>query len=89
MSTQTVKNQTNRALKPFNGYFDEIPLPGIFQIVKIFAGQVVQEDGTPWSGFLCGAAGSARFNVEGYRFHLMVSWYLMGSGRYEICAYVA
>lgn len=89
MSAQTVKNQTNKALRPFNGYFAPIPLSEIFEVVKTFAGQVVQEDGTPWSGFLCGEAGTARFAVKGYRFHLVVSWYLMNSGRFEICAYVA
>jgi hypothetical protein len=88
-STQTLKNHINKALAPLNsGYHDIIPLFHIFEVVKE-AGEVVQEDGTPWSGFLCGEQGRCTFDIEGVKFHLFLSWYQMPSGRYEITTYVS
>lgn len=88
-STQTIKNQINRKLSNLGTYHAEIPLTAIFEIVKEKAGQVVQEDNTPWSGFLCGESGSCYFNISGVKFHLFLSWYTMPSGRYEVTVYVS
>lgn len=86
---QTLKNRTNKELQKFNDYFAEIPLSDIFAVVEKNIGMVVQEDGTRWSGFLCGEAGQASFQIAGYRFHLQLDWYKMQSGRYEIVVYIS
>jgi hypothetical protein len=89
MSTsQTLRNRTNRELRPFNNYFDTIPLSGIFEVVRRNIGEVVQEDGTPWSGLLCGTSGTAIFGIANFRSCLRLDWYKMPSGRYEIVVYV-
>jgi hypothetical protein len=88
-NTQTAKNRINRQLSALGTYHAEIPLTAIFAIVKEHAGQVVQEDGTPWSGFICGENGQSTFDIEGVKFHLFLSWYQMQSGRYEITTYVS
>jgi len=91
MSTiQTAKNRINKALSSFNTtYHVSIPLGEIFTVVYEFAGQVIDVDGTPWSGFLCGDSGQTTFDIEGVKFHLFLSWYTMPSGRYEVIAYVS
>jgi hypothetical protein len=89
MNTQTTKNRINKELHALPIYFSEIPLDVIFYIVRDHAGQVVQEDGTPWSGLLCGDEGNTRFAIEGRKFFLYLSWYKMNSGNYEIVAYVS
>ena len=90
MSTaQTLRNRTNRQLQPFNAYFDEIPLSDIFDVVRRNIGEVVQEDGTPWSGILCGREGNSIFGIAGFASCLRLSWYRMQSGRYEIVVYVS
>jgi hypothetical protein len=88
-STQTIKNQINKSLSNLGTYHVEIPLTAIFEIVSKKAGEVVQEDGTKWSGFLCGESGQATFDISGVKFHLFLSWYQMPSGRYEITTYVS
>jgi hypothetical protein len=88
-STQTTKNQINKALSNLGTYHAEIPLSQIFEIVSKKAGEVVQEDGTKWSGFLCGENGQTCFDIAGVKFHLFLSWYTMPSGRYEITVYVS
>ena len=89
MSNQTIKNQINRELAKLGIYHPQIPLFHIFYIVRSYAGQVIQEDGTPWSGFLCGDDSAANFDIEGCKFILRVMWHKMPSGNYEITAYVS
>lgn len=89
-TTQTIKNRINKELHALPIYFSEIPLDVIFYIVKDHCERgVVQEDGTPWSGILCGDDGSANFAIGGYRFWLRVMWHKMPSGNFEITAYVS
>jgi hypothetical protein len=89
MTNQTIKNRINRELASLSNYFPAIPIDTIFEIVKTHAGVVVQEDGTPWSGFLCGEDGAANFEIEGRKFVLRIMWHEMPSGNYEITAYVS
>jgi len=52
----SMRARLNRAvaevLKPT--YFDKIPLGPVFEALAKLNIQVIQEDGTPWSGFLMG-----------------------------------
>jgi hypothetical protein len=56
---------------------------------------VVDEEHNCWSGFLCGREGQAMFDILSKETgkldnsNLMLSWYTMASGRYEVLAYVA
>ena len=56
---------------------------------------VVDEEHNRWSGFLCGREGQAMFDIlskeagKQDNSNLMLSWYTMPSGRYEVLAYVA
>jgi hypothetical protein len=90
------RKQLNKAvfaiLKPT--YFESIPLGAIFDVMKDWGFVVVQEDGTPWSGFLCGEEGQANFRFN----HgeelvdnsmLVLTWHKMQSGRYEVCGYIS
>lgn len=89
-NAEKLRKAANKALKPLNGYFDEIPLDAIFYAVKDTIGQVIQEDGRPWEGFLCGEEGSAYFDIEDFRYgKLRLNWYKMPSGRYEIVTYIS
>lgn len=91
MTNQTIKNRIGRKLHSLitNVYFPEIPLDKIFAIVEKHAGIVVHEDGTPWSGILCGDDGLASFGIAGRKFFLFLIWHKMPSGNYEITAYAS
>jgi hypothetical protein len=83
-------SKVNKLLHALPTYSNEIPLDDIFQIVKENGGLVVQEDGTPWSGILCGEKGNCNLKVEGFKnVGLSISWYKMSKGRYEIVSYVS
>lgn len=88
-TTQTTKARINRQIHNLGIYHPEIPLDDIFAIVRYHAGRIVQEDGTEWSGILCGDDGSARFEIAGKNFPLFLTWHKMNSGNYEIVAYVS
>lgn len=88
-SLQTRRNRVNRGLKVYNGYFPEIPLSDIFAVVRDNLGEVVQEDGTLWSGLLCGEVGTVHFTIRDCRSRLHLTWFTMPSGKYEVTVYVA
>lgn len=89
-TNQTIRKCINKQIYALGIYHPQIPLDDIFAIVEKFAGKVVQEDGTPWSGLLCGENGDTYFQIEGKkRFCLRLMWYKMPSGNYEITAYVS
>jgi len=85
-------------------YFREIPLQDIFDILKKYSVISLQEDNTPWSGFLTGRSAQTYFNIapidseyknNGYSMYtpytnakLALSWYKMESGNYEITTYI-
>jgi len=91
--------------KSIQTYHPEIPLDEIEAILKQFGLLLLQEDYTPWSGMLIGADSQTTFELgylesayekDGMTFYepienagLLLSWYKMGSGKYEIVTYVA
>lgn len=90
MTLKVIRDSINKELHSMGfEYYPEVPLSDIFAIVEKKAGMVVQEDGTPWSGLLCGDDGRAKFEVAGYKFLLHLTWHRMPSGNYEIVAYVS
>lgn len=54
------KNAIMRGLHAMGDYFDNIPFTDIEQIFRTNGVVIVQEDGTPWSGFIapCGECGT-------------------------------
>jgi hypothetical protein len=86
-------------------YFNEIPLGDLFDILEAHGLVAVQEDNTRWSGILCGESVHTTFDLadmsesrseNGLTFYdepangvLVLSWYKMASGRYEIVAYLS
>ena len=94
MATRTTtRNRINRAItKNIPTYNIDIPMDEIFECITAHDGTPVQEDGTPWSGFMCGANGSATIEVTFPTMKSMyvhISWYKMQSGRYEIVSYIS
>lgn len=86
----SVRNNINSALTvACAGYHARIPLGVVLDICANRGAQPVQEDGTPWSGILCGREGRCSIALDGHRETLNLSWYRMPSGRYEFIAYVA
>lgn len=75
------------------GYHDKIPLNEIFGHVRATGYEPVQDDGSPWSGFLTGADGRAVIPLtrdgKPTKASLTLSWHKMPSGRYEITPYVS
>jgi hypothetical protein len=71
-------------------YHSQIPLDAIFSLIKENGGMPVQEDGTEWSGLLCGESSFTDIQVIGIAKvkWLRLAWYKMQSGRYEINAYL-
>jgi len=92
----TPKNKTQ--------YFREIPLQTIFDILKKYHIVALQEDNTPWDGFLTGSSVQTYFDLapEESRYksgtleiyipfsnaNLALSWHKMPSGNYEVITYV-
>ena len=101
---QTIRNRVNRVLAPIGRTFHEkIPLNDIFQACTNVGLQPLQEDGTPWSGILCGDNGRTTFDLAfiererpGYHTStpvqnavLVLEWHRMSSGTYEINTYLS
>jgi len=104
------KSKINRALYDFTTpkhqqrYFDGVPIPEIWKLLKKHDVVVVDEDGTKWTGFITGRKGRTAFDLapdgtadqkgiypETYtNTTLVLTWYKMDrSGRYEIVAYLS
>ena len=88
-STVTLKNRANRELGKLPTYCEEIPLDEIFAIVRKHLGEVVDEEGLPWSGLLLGDEGCAYLKIADRRMALTIGWYKMNSGRYELTVVVS
>jgi hypothetical protein len=95
--TRKVIKKLNKLLEPIlkPTYFVEIPLDNIFNKLEENGILVIQEDKTPWSGFLCGSKGHVYFDLVDIRSNdiivdscLSLSWYKMDSGRYEVISYL-
>jgi hypothetical protein len=85
-----VKQAIQRELvKISSKYWEEIPLAEIMDVLRMYGGTLIQEDGTEWSGILCGTAEVVDIAVKGIKCNgLSLGWYKMASGRYEINAYL-
>lgn len=97
-----LNNAVSRALP--DNYYEGIPFDKLQDAVKSQGMILIQEDGTPWSGFFTGADGEAFFEmgrlqdgrtVNGLPTYkpvdnsgLRMTWHRMGSGRYEIVKYI-
>lgn len=101
-----IPEKTRRAINKKYGefcktYFKSIPLTDIFGILKSFGVEAVQEDGTPWEGFLTGRDGRATIDLALYDQEsdsfklvkgsaLILTWHKMEvSGNWEIVAYIS
>ena len=83
--------------KSKNKYFDEIPIKEIAEALSKKGVEVIQEDGNEWSGILTGADSRTTFQLakkdedgvfKELKNVLAMTWYKMGSGKYEIVAYI-
>jgi hypothetical protein len=96
------RKRVNKALYEVGkSYHESIPLGQIRAILKLGAGlDIMQEDGTPWSGILCGDDATTNFPLGTFpklgeereyiiNSQLIMSWHKMQSGRYEIVAYLS
>ena len=91
-----IKKQINKQIqKKFSkNYFDSIPLTQIFELLNSRDIIAIQEDGTLWSGFLCGNKGNVSIELKTNNeiinnAMLILQWYKMESGRYEINTYIS
>ena len=73
-----------------NRFFEQIPFQQIAEIVEANNSKLVDIDGTNLETlFLCGDSGHTLINLRGQkRDALILEWYRMPSGRYEINTYV-
>jgi hypothetical protein len=58
-----IKTKLNKELALFNNYFPSIPLDEVNDVLKRYGYLIIQEDGTPFSGFLCGENSRASFEI--------------------------
>ncbi len=89
------KSKINTLLFEINSvYHDSIPLSEINTILIDNRAWLVQEDGTPWFGLLLGKSNTVHIDIANEKgvfdnTMLVLSWYKMNSGQYEITAYVS
>ena len=92
MTKAQIVKKINKEIHKFNiNYYDAIPLEDIFDILDKYEYTPIQEDGTPWEGFLLGVDSNAIFECVHPTMKplfLYLSWYKMSSGRYEIVTYI-
>jgi len=102
---QTVINSNNRKKINIFLYslsrniYGFIPLYKIIEFLDQLGYTLIQEDNTKFQGFLCGSEGRASINIgrnpdeNGFYQQvnnvLMLSWYRLVSGKYEINSYVS
>ena len=85
----------NKQLFDINALFHErIPVDSIFQVLEHHGIMPVQEDGTKWSGLLCGRSGEVKIDLVDeatktpLNHLLVISWY-RHEIRYEVTSYVS
>lgn len=88
------KNKLNKTLYQISlRYWPAIPVGEIMNAIETAGGLLEQEDGTAWSGLLCGETGRMNAPVSGLaerkKYHLELQWYKMPSGNYEINCYIS
>jgi len=90
-----VKKHIMKEIYALGTYHPSIPLDELFSILNRYAIDAIQEDGTPWSGFLCGEQGQCNFELvympthELLKHMLVLTWYKFETGRYEIVSYIS
>ena len=89
-----VRNNINIQLQELGKrYYEKIPLQDIFSVLEKENIIPVAEDGTYWSGLLCGRNDVAYINLkklgEKVNSFLVLMWYKMDSGKYEIVSYIS
>jgi hypothetical protein len=95
--SQKMREKINANLYGINRiYHTEIPLGAIFNVLKSNGVTPIQEDGTEWTGFLCGETGRTEISLKHNNCDneitdsmLIIGWYKLVSGRYEINAYIS
>jgi hypothetical protein len=94
---QNVKNSINKYLtKLSKEYYRKVPIDIIIKRLKEFDVLVVDEDELEWQGFLSGREGNARLDLFDMKQNepinnamLIVTWYKMESGNFEVVAYIS
>lgn len=92
MTRSQILKKLNRQIKDLPTYHDTIPLEYLFEQIKQCDCLAIQEDQTEWQGFLCGQSGQCLIEIKTHfsfkiPIGLMLSWYKMTSGKYEIICY--
>jgi len=82
-------------------YFKDIPLKQIQEIFEKHGAILLQEDNTPWEGFIFGKSGHTSFEIGDKNSKVSVfytpfsntlfvlTWHKMDSGNYEIVGYLS
>lgn len=93
LSKSSVRNKINKEFsRTVLQYEDEIPMDKIMTACEKFGGLVVDEAGESWSGIFCGRNGNANIEVKFDDYtpmYIVLNWYKMPSGRYEIVVYIS
>lgn len=69
-------------------YYEQIPLKQIFKICHKYGYTPIDEEGSPWQGFLLGKDGRASIDLKETKKTLNIQWHRMESGRYEVNCYI-
>lgn len=100
----SIRNRANRKISEIASGAPrrDIPLSDIDAVLRDLGYLLVQEDGTPWSGFLTGREGRANIDIgilgtqDEDQIHetvsnamLVITWHKFPTGRYEVIAYVS
>ena len=95
------KAATNAIHPLTTSYHNGVPFGETIETLKGLGLIVLQEDNTPWSGFVCGREGRAALGLafdgtedESGRYEpmnnaLVFTWCKLDSGRYEFVAYIS
>lgn len=91
-----IKNRAKNAVQTIlsQTYFPSVPMGPIMDALEDLGIYVVDESGEVWEGFLTGREGRETFELmyEGHPVRnavLVLSWYKMPSGKYEVTGYIS
>lgn len=89
-----IKRNANKLLSEMGKqYWPEIPMDDIVNGLRALQIELVNEDGTPFSAIFTGDEGRANIDLKWMDAYvtnseLLITWYKMPSGNYEIVAYL-
>ena len=98
---QNIKNNVNKKFDVMSKEkYKHIPLKDIFNTLKLSSILPVAEDGTEWEGMLSGHEGRQRIDLHYLDMKsgnylpvnnamLVITWYRLQSGKFEIVVYVS